>query len=181
MPPLSGSMRITSAPNCAIVIPPSGAATNAENSTMRKSARSLFMPVFSRKPDVAAMLTATRRNAAALAGNARRRVDVGKSKGTEKTINQEDRFPPSPRAATVVEITVRSDRRSNLPVATGFAPELYWIIVGLGVWLAISIWGFCGSGYTALVMAIISLLVAIAVGVALLVVSLVRRRREPRA
>ena len=76
---------------------------------------------------------------------------------------------------------MRSDRRSNLPVATGFAPELYWIIVGLGVWLAISIWGFCGSGYTALVMAIISLLVAIAVGVALLVVSLVRRRREPRA
>src|SRR5579864_2326892 len=43
MPPPSGSMRITSAPNCAIVMPPSGAATKAENSTTRKSARRLFI------------------------------------------------------------------------------------------------------------------------------------------
>src|SRR5580704_8180815 len=43
MPPLNGSMRITSAPNCAIVMPPSGAATKAENSTIRKSWRSWFI------------------------------------------------------------------------------------------------------------------------------------------
>src|ERR1700722_12743133 len=43
MPPPRGSMRITSAPNCAIVMPPSGAATKAENSTIRRSASRLFM------------------------------------------------------------------------------------------------------------------------------------------
>src|SRR5271156_3831046 len=43
MPPFNGSMRITSAPNCAIVMPPSGAATKAENSTIRKSWRSWFI------------------------------------------------------------------------------------------------------------------------------------------
>src|SRR5438105_14998775 len=36
-------MRITSAPNCAIVMPPSGAATKAENSTIRRSASSRFI------------------------------------------------------------------------------------------------------------------------------------------
>src|SRR5579872_6038446 len=43
MPPPTGSMRITSAPNCAIVMPPKGAATKAENSTIRKSASSRFI------------------------------------------------------------------------------------------------------------------------------------------
>src|SRR5207247_991122 len=36
-------MRITSAPNCAMVMPPSGAATKALNSTMRRSAKSRFI------------------------------------------------------------------------------------------------------------------------------------------
>src|SRR5229473_4964511 len=39
IPPLGGSMRITSAPSAASVAPPSGAATNAESSTMRSPAR----------------------------------------------------------------------------------------------------------------------------------------------
>src|SRR3954452_16174695 len=39
-------MRITSAPNCAIVMPPSGAATKAENSTMRRSCSSRFIRGF---------------------------------------------------------------------------------------------------------------------------------------
>src|SRR5438270_226956 len=43
MPPPIGSMRITSAPNCAIVMPPSGAATKALSSTMRRSASSRFI------------------------------------------------------------------------------------------------------------------------------------------
>src|SRR5690348_10833750 len=37
-------MRITSAPICAIVMPPSGAATKAEISTIRRSWSSRFMP-----------------------------------------------------------------------------------------------------------------------------------------
>lgn len=74
---------------------------------------------------------------------------------------------------------MRSFRSPDVPVSQRLAPRLYWIIVGLGVWLAISIWGFCGSGYTALVMAIISLLIAIAVGAVLLVRTAVRARRAP--
>src|SRR5712672_1228799 len=43
MPPPIGSMRITSAPICAIVMPPSGAATKALISTMRRSASNRFI------------------------------------------------------------------------------------------------------------------------------------------
>src|SRR3954452_12252135 len=43
MPPPIGSMRITSAPSCAIVMPPSGAATKAEISTIRRSWSNRFM------------------------------------------------------------------------------------------------------------------------------------------
>jgi len=42
--------------------------------------------------------------------------------------------------------------------------------------LGISIWGFCGSGFTALVMAIVSLLIAVALGLASLVALTTRRR-----
>src|SRR2546429_415522 len=45
MPPPIGSMRITSAPICAIVMPPSGAATKAEISTIRRSWSKRFMPL----------------------------------------------------------------------------------------------------------------------------------------
>src|SRR5438874_4854278 len=45
MPPPIGSMRITSAPICAIVMPPSGAATKAETSTIRRSLSKAFMPL----------------------------------------------------------------------------------------------------------------------------------------
>lgn len=68
-------------------------------------------------------------------------------------------------------------RRPNTPVVREFPRELYWIIVGLGIWLAVSIWGFCGSGYTAMVMAIVSLLIAVAVGLVSLVGLVMRRRR----
>jgi hypothetical protein len=67
--------------------------------------------------------------------------------------------------------------RRPIPVSREFQRELYWIVVALGVWLAISIWGFCGSGFTALVMAIISLLIAVAVGLASLVGLIIRRRK----
>src|SRR5882757_10703468 len=46
-PPLMSSKRITSAPSWASVMPPSGAAMNAEPSTMRRPAR---MPVILRFP-----------------------------------------------------------------------------------------------------------------------------------
>lgn len=71
------------------------------------------------------------------------------------------------------------ERRRNTLIAREFPREIYWIIIGLGIWLAISIWGFCGSGFTALVMAIISLLIAVAVGLASVVALATRRRRAP--
>lgn len=76
---------------------------------------------------------------------------------------------------------MRDVRGSNLPVSEGWPRELYGLIVGLGLWLAISIWGFCGAGYTALVMAVIALLIATAVGVAAIVVLAIQRRGRPRA
>jgi hypothetical protein len=70
------------------------------------------------------------------------------------------------------------ERRRNTLISREFPREIYWIITGLGIWLAISIWGFCGSGFTALVMAIISLLIAGAVGLASLVALATRRPRH---
>jgi hypothetical protein len=69
------------------------------------------------------------------------------------------------------------ERRRNTLISREFPREIYWIIVGLGIWLAVSIWGFCGSGFTALVMAIVSLLIAVIVGLASLVALATRRRR----
>jgi len=74
---------------------------------------------------------------------------------------------------------MRYERGSNLPVSEGWPRELYWIIVGLGLWLAISIWGFCGAGYTAMVMAVIALLIAIAVGIVAIAVLAAQRRGRP--
>jgi hypothetical protein len=65
------------------------------------------------------------------------------------------------------------ERRRNTPISREFPREIYRI------WLAMSIWGFCASGFTALVMAIISLLIAVAVGLASLV-ALATRRRHAR-
>src|SRR5689334_9588259 len=47
-------MRITSAPICAIVMPPSGAATKADSSTIRKSCSKLFIPASCLAPELAA-------------------------------------------------------------------------------------------------------------------------------
>src|SRR5260370_37141361 len=54
MPPPIGSMRMTSAPICAIVSPPSGAATKAEISTIRRSCNRRFIPPSCRAPTGAA-------------------------------------------------------------------------------------------------------------------------------
>jgi len=75
---------------------------------------------------------------------------------------------------------MRYVRRSNVPVSEGWPREFYWLIVGLGLWLAVSIWGFCGAGYTALVFAVIGLLIAVAVGLAAVAVLVARRRGRPR-
>ncbi|HTZ36732.1 MAG TPA: hypothetical protein VMB84_11945, partial [Stellaceae bacterium] len=80
---------------------------------------------------------------------------------------------------------MQGDRRSNAPVSQGLPRQLYWIIVGLGLWLTVSIWGFAGSGYTALVFAVVAALIALAVGLVLLAIGVARARRggaasEPR-
>jgi hypothetical protein len=78
-----------------------------------------------------------------------------------------------------VEVVVRSDLRSNLPVSDGLPRQLYWIIVGLAVWLIFSVWGFFGTGYTGLALTVVSLFITIVVGLQLLL-ALIGRRRFPR-
>ena len=75
---------------------------------------------------------------------------------------------------------MRYVRGSNQRVSEGWPRELYWTIIGLGLWLAVSIWSFCGAGYTALVMAVIGLLIAIVVGLVAVAVLFFQRRGRPR-
>jgi len=68
--------------------------------------------------------------------------------------------------------------RSNSPISVGLPRQIYWIIVGLAIWLVISVWGFAGAGYSSLVLTVVSLFIAVAVGLPLLLESI--SRRHPR-
>ena len=72
---------------------------------------------------------------------------------------------------------MQGDRRSSLPVSQRLPRGMYWIMVGLAVWLVLSVWGFAGSGYTGLVLSIVSLFLGIAVALPLLLALIARRRR----
>src|SRR6266446_3731590 len=97
-------MRITSAPNWAIVMPPSGAATKAENSTMRRSSSSRFIaaPLILKNP---ALLSRSRAGAAIPCRRSRAEDDVvhdaagqeGKDPGDDERAGKEaDHRPPVP-------------------------------------------------------------------------------------
>jgi hypothetical protein len=56
--------------------------------------------------------------------------------------------------------------RDNLPtqpVSTSLHPLIYCVIVGLCIWLVLSVWGFAGPGYTGLALTAVSLLIAVVV------------------
>jgi Na+/proline symporter len=74
---------------------------------------------------------------------------------------------------------MQSDRRSNLPASLELPRQIYRVIVGLAGWLVLSVWGFIGTGYSALALSVVSLFVAIAVGLPL-VLALIARRHRPR-
>lgn len=58
--------------------------------------------------------------------------------------------------------------RSNSPISLGLPRQIYWIIIGLVIWLVISVWGFAGTGYSSLVLTVVSLFLVVAVGLPLL-------------
>jgi Na+/proline symporter len=72
---------------------------------------------------------------------------------------------------------MRSDH-SNLPASQGLPRQMYWIIVGLTGWLVLSAWGFIGTGYSALALTVVTLFLAVAVGLPLLLALIARRHRR---
>jgi hypothetical protein len=77
------------------------------------------------------------------------------------------------------EVAMRNQRQSNRPVSDHLPRQLYWIIVGLAVWLVLSVWGFAGGGYTPLALSVVSLFIGIAVVLPLVLAAIARR--HPRA
>ena len=72
-------------------------------------------------------------------------------------------------------------RGSNLPVSVNLPRGIYAVIVGLAVWLVASVWGFAGSGTTGLALGVVSVFIAIAVGLPLLLALIERRHRRHRS
>ena len=60
------------------------------------------------------------------------------------------------------------EERRRAPALLGLHPMIYWTMIGLCVWLVLSVWGFLGRGYTGLVLTVVSLFVAVAVGIPVL-------------
>jgi len=71
-----------------------------------------------------------------------------------------------------------AERHSNRPVAAGLHPVIYRVIIGLCVWLVCSVWGFAGPGYAGLALTVVSLFVAVAVLIPLVLWRI--SRRDPR-
>jgi hypothetical protein len=68
---------------------------------------------------------------------------------------------------------------SSRSVATGLHPLIYRIVVGLCVWFVASVWGFTGPGYTGLALTVVSLFVAAAILLPV-VLSRISRRDDGR-
>jgi hypothetical protein len=60
-------------------------------------------------------------------------------------------------------------------------PAIYWIIVALAGWLVLSVWGFLGSGYAGLALAVVTIFIVIAVTVPLTLWGIARRYGRHRA
>jgi hypothetical protein len=64
-----------------------------------------------------------------------------------------------------------------------FHPLIYWTIAGLCLWLVVSVWGFAAPGYTGLALTAVSLFIAVAVGLSVVLGAISRRgsgRRRDR-
>jgi hypothetical protein len=70
-----------------------------------------------------------------------------------------------------------NQRRSNLPASQGLPRQMYWIIVGLAVWLVASVWGFAGSRYAGLALTVVSLFIGLVVTLPLLLGLIAHRHR----
>jgi hypothetical protein len=66
------------------------------------------------------------------------------------------------------------------PASSQFHPIIYGIIIGLCLWLILSVWGFSAPGYTGLVLTVVSLFIFVAVAIPMLLWRISRWRRDGR-
>lgn len=77
----------------------------------------------------------------------------------------------------------QSGRSSDRQRTQQFHPLIYWTIVGLCLWLVVSVWGFAAPGQTGLALTVVSLFIAVAVGIPVVLWGISRgarsRRKDP--
>jgi hypothetical protein len=73
-----------------------------------------------------------------------------------------------------------SENRSDREHTQQFHPLVYWTIVGLCLWLVASVWGFAAPGDTGLALTVVSLFVAVAVGIPVVLWGISRGARSGR-
>lgn len=74
-----------------------------------------------------------------------------------------------------------SAARGNRPASDRAHPAIYWMIVGLAGWLVLSVWGFFGSGYAGLALAVVTIFIVIAVAIPLVLWAIARNYRKGSA
>jgi hypothetical protein len=111
-----------------------------------------------------------------LARNARQKQPVGKESPLWSMTMPS---PPRPISQHDPRLDIPGEVRPDLPVSQGLPRQLYWLIIGLAVWLVVSVWGFIGGGYDKLVLVVVSLFIGIAVGLPLVLALIANRHRQP--
>jgi hypothetical protein len=97
--------------------------------------------------------------------------------GSRRVTTAEGRPPDIPKDDPRLDIP--GEVRPDLPVSQGLPRQVYWIIVGLAVWLVVSAWGFIGTGYAKLTLVVVSLFIGVAVGLPLILARIANRHRRP--
>ena len=74
-----------------------------------------------------------------------------------------------------------SDRRTNQSASLALPRQFRWIVVGLAVWLVLSVLGFFRAGHTGLMLAIVSFFIGVAVMLPLILAHISRRDDRNRS
>ena len=85
---------------------------------------------------------------------------------------------PPPISSDDPRLDIPGEVRPDLPVSQGLPRQVYWLIIALAIWLVVSAWGFIGGGYDKLVLVIVSLFIAVAVGLPLVLGMIAYRHRR---
>ena len=65
------------------------------------------------------------------------------------------------------------------PVVSRLHPTVYFIIIGLCLWLIGSVWAFFGQGYIRLALIVVTLFIGVAVGIPVILWQISRRGERP--